>query len=133
MDDWTWFAFRLPLCAVCIIGFILAVVGWQRHPTTSLLTVLGVGILGFNSLVWWIVPDRLLTTDNLAYFIVRDVAKHLMTAAGVALLVAAVFSSRSQRPGIARDTKPNCRLPANMARPPSSAAPDGAFREGSER
>jgi hypothetical protein len=131
MDDWGWFVVRLPLCTVCLIGFILALVRWQRHPITSLLTVLGTGILAFNSLVWWIVPDRLVTTDNVTeIFVIHGFARHFLTAAGVALLVAAVFSPQSRRPIVTRDDQLSYQAPDGRTPPSSNRAPDGAFRKG---
>jgi predicted exporter len=119
-----WLAMQLPMLIVCYVGLIVAVGRWKRHPTTSLLTVLGVGILILNAVIWIAIPD---VSQDL--FVVFMVGRHAALAVGVALILAAALKKRQQRPSLARYEDVFYPVPEELTRPTVDSGPDNAFRK----
>jgi hypothetical protein len=44
-----WFAYRWPVCLVCLFGAGTAMARWRRHPRISLLAVVGLTGLALNT------------------------------------------------------------------------------------
>jgi len=96
---------RWPVMLVSLFGLVFAIVRWKRHPKVSLLAIVGLLLFQLQSIafnaIYYILP-RLATRgwswgsiDNLS--IVLDVAHDILYATSIAILAAAVFSSRPKR------------------------------------
>lgn len=87
---------------VVLAGIVFAIVRWKRHPRVSALTVAGLLIFQFQSLVfsslYYFLPQLAThgwtwrSIDNLS--IVVDLCHDVFFAVAIALLAAAVFSGR---------------------------------------
>lgn len=78
MDDtprWLWFVLQgylcsLPLCLIPLVGILLSILRWRRHPQVSLLALSGCGLL----LVVWLV------TPPVYWFVIPFMAERLSPA-----------------------------------------------------
>lgn len=97
--------YQAPIFIVEIVGLILALVRWQRHPRASLFFVISLGIfLVLNTVgtlfLFWL-PDRLRdgtgtpTSQMFLWIPILHVGRNLIGAVGWALVTVAVFSDRS--------------------------------------
>lgn len=46
-------AFQLPVLIVFLVGIVLAIVRWKKHPKVSLLVVVALVLFGFTTLANW--------------------------------------------------------------------------------
>src|SRR5262245_39041890 len=98
-------ATQSPLIVVYLVGFILALLWFSKCPKSSVLAILGIGILFLNVVVmtavqiWlprhWLESRGGSSADLQWIFRVTAVIRSLIGAAGSLLLVLAVFSGRS--------------------------------------
>ncbi len=99
-----------PVFLVYLIGLVLAIVHWQRHPRASLFALLGLLVLAGSSLAdtavgYWLhfalqgARFRMGVLGN-AVGILR-LGQAAFTSLGLALLLAAVFSGRGESPAAA--------------------------------
>jgi hypothetical protein len=106
---------QLPLFLVYLGGFAVALIGREKHPKVSLMIILAMVILLFNSWVmtgiqlwlphYWISnansPGELRTLME-----VVGVIRNLLTATGLGLLLLAVFTGRSPNPEPVKPVRP---------------------------
>lgn len=94
-----------PAYLMMIAGIVLALQYAQRFPKASRLTVLGLSVLLLNSVVgaylgWWL--PRLMVeqgspVQSISFIMTaRQFVQSLISAAGLGLLLAAVFSGRRE-------------------------------------
>ncbi|MFL5340877.1 MAG: hypothetical protein ACJ8F7_12085 [Gemmataceae bacterium] len=132
----TQFAVILPLLGVCLVGAILAILRWPRHPQASGFALGGFGVLALNGLIlgattMWLTQAWPASGWSSAqyglYLSIIGTLRAVFSAAGLALLVVAIFIGRaSARP---RESLPE--LPdERTARPSPSPNPDTSIREG---
>ncbi len=90
----------LPLMIAWLVGVILAIIGWKKHPRNSLLTVLALVVLGiihiltvfFNNSFYYIA-----SMNGMDYMLVRtiqivvQVLFSLVNAGGWVMLLVALF------------------------------------------
>lgn len=110
-----------PLLLVYIVGAVLSLVFWRRHPKVSGLTLVAMILLIFTSVVsaginvWlprYFFQQHYSRSSESAVYAVVNTAIGVVRAMGIGLLLAAVFSMRSGgQPDYAS------RLPGQM--PPS--------------
>lgn len=96
---------RLPILLIWLVGVIIAIVRWQRHPRTSLMLVLGLAILTLASLIgvfWeaWLPQGaaRIGVSRIGALASVYGIVQALISAVGWVLVIIAVFSKRPEVP-----------------------------------
>lgn len=96
------FARRWPVMLVVLVGVIVALIRWKRHPKVSALTLTGLVLfqlqsLGFAS-VYYFLPHlarrgwTYTSIGNLS--IVLDVCHDIVFSIAIVLLAVAVFTSR---------------------------------------
>lgn len=87
---------RIPAVVVYLAGIAFAFVWWRRHPTRSLLVVLGMGLLLVTSVASPFVLQALLQQGDWKaasrQVAALGLADGLVHAIAVALLLAAVFT-----------------------------------------
>jgi hypothetical protein len=120
-----WLCMQLPMLIVCYVGFMVALGRWKRHPTTSLLTLLGITTLMLNGVIWLLMPEV-----SRALFEASVFVRHFVLTVGVMLILIAALRKRKQRPVLAQFDDFYDPLPREFARPKSDSAPDDAFRRG---
>jgi hypothetical protein len=120
----------------CVIGvgfIIVAVVRWRRHPRVSRLTVLGLVTLGVNPVaqfsVFWVLQS-VWGYQFEDVFPILKIVHGIFYLVGMALILSAIFVSRSQRLRLARYDDPHLPLPEELTRPAPSPGSETAFREG---
>lgn len=94
---------RAPILLLAVGGIIFSLIRWKRHPKVSLLTIIGLGFLVIESVVYTIVLYLLpvifesLNVDyanQQTYYTVLYVLEDTARAFVIVLLVAAAFSQR---------------------------------------
>jgi hypothetical protein len=127
------------LAVVLLVGVVLAVVRWQRHPGVSLLTLLGCAVLLFvlvvgTALDRWIWSQ---TQEGWSFEFARALSRALswvrvlINAAGYGLLFWAIFGWRQrQRP--AYDERRHDEPRYDEPRPGRRFGPPGEGERGSE-
>ncbi|MCX7048029.1 MAG: hypothetical protein NTX50_21400 [Candidatus Sumerlaeota bacterium] len=99
------FAVDIPLYIVFLIGVILAVVTWKRHPRVSLLVCIGIVIdcvamtVGTGLFVW--LPNYLIqsgrTQSQLGNVLgIISLCRIFITAAAWGIIITAIFIDRSR-------------------------------------
>lgn len=94
---------RSPLLLVILVGLVLSIARWKRHPKASLLTVIALGfyvikLFAFTALNYWIPSLResmhwsYAAANNL--YTVLHVVNDIGFAIVIVLLVAAAFVDR---------------------------------------
>jgi hypothetical protein len=106
----TQFLTWLPLYLLWLLGIILALVRWQRHPTVSILAGLAFVVLIVNGMastttIAWL-PGYLQTGQNYS----AEQVAHVLTVVRVffnlistlawALILVAIFAERNRRGGV---------------------------------
>ncbi len=86
----------LPVLIIEIIGIMLAVLRWRRHPMASMLFLVGAVLRVSVSLAYQVMP-QLVGFDGPGRSVLY-MGLGLMGAIGLGLLVAAVFVERSVEP-----------------------------------
>jgi hypothetical protein len=96
----------LPLILVCVTGIIISLLRWSHHPSLSLLTSLGLGLLLFSRIVlgtlatWlpryliengWAIEQTGLINGAVVFL------ANIVSAIGLSLLVYAVFAGRAKK------------------------------------
>jgi hypothetical protein len=134
----TGYLVQVPLYAVWIVGFVVAMNRWHRHPTASRRAVLAIGILFLNSLVMTAVY-RLFPylVGNLNWSAVSwlygglGIASKCVEAGAWVLLLAAIFGARREQQPYPfdgdRDERPEDRRGGREADPSDTGirkAPD---------
>jgi hypothetical protein len=107
----------LPLLIVYIGGIIFTLVLWNRQPRASLLAMLGLALMLVTSLLGtclfsWAIQTELGDFGKGPLLSVLGIGRSLFTAAGLSLVLAAVFVGRDrpQRPAIPhREELPSVR------------------------
>jgi hypothetical protein len=107
MTDWlpllTQYAAQVPYYVVWLVGIILCAARWQRHPTVSLLALLGFGLLLVQSLVgtflfYWVVrqqSDAGWTSQQLSsYLTALNLARTAVSSVAWVLILVALFGWR---------------------------------------
>lgn len=96
---------KSPLLLVLMGGLVFAIVRWQRHPRTSLLASIGIGLyitqIFALSTVYYILPDVLLgmhISMSSTVFTVIQVVDDFVFGGVLILLLAAAFSQRAPKP-----------------------------------
>jgi len=95
---------RTPLLLVILVGIILSIARWKRHPKASLITLIALGfylikLFGFTAFNYWIPSLResmnwsFAVLNNL--FTVLHVLNDIGFAVVIVLLVAAAFANRA--------------------------------------
>lgn len=95
---------QLPVLLVWVVGILLAVTRWGRHPRVSALLVAGLAIYvgmtllaaGLNATVPWFASTRPAAYVGLLLGIV-SVGRSFIGAVAWGLVLAAVFADRSER------------------------------------
>jgi MFS family permease len=113
-----------PGLVVDLVGVILALVWWRRHPRVSLLTLLAFGLLaslavGGSFLFAWL-PDHLEQrgwkfAEIGALYMVIALIRSTLSAVALALLLSAIFAGRSN--------KDRLQTPSTEAGNPASPIP----------
>ncbi|MCM3872179.1 MAG: hypothetical protein ND895_15965 [Pyrinomonadaceae bacterium] len=93
---------RLPIILLALVGIVLAIARWKRHPRVSLLTAIGMGVFLSQSLffmfVYYFLPrlrDSGWTYDSIGrLYAVAQVCQDFLFAGVIILLVVAAFSQR---------------------------------------
>lgn len=92
----------LPYLLAYLCGIILAVAFWRRHPTVSLLTLLGFGLLLGNTLLGTLMNVWLMSrsgasgvSEGVRIFAVINAFRGITGAGAYALLMAAIFGWRT--------------------------------------
>lgn len=104
---------RLPIILIALVGILIAIARWKRHPKVSLLTVFGMGLFLTQSLtfmfVYYFLPrlrDSGWTYDGIGrLYALAQVCQDFLFAGVIILLVVAAFSQR-QPPTSNVETKP---------------------------
>ncbi len=96
---------RTPILLLALVGILIAIVRWKRHPKVSVLTFLGLGLFLIQSLTFMFVYYYLprlpqtgwaLSSMNTLFSVVQ-VCQDFLFAIVIVLLVTAAFSSRQQQ------------------------------------
>ncbi|HSS21336.1 MAG TPA: hypothetical protein VLL54_14775 [Pyrinomonadaceae bacterium] len=96
------FAARWPMHLIALIGIIVAIVRWQRHPRVSLLAIFGLLLYMGQSLtfgtIFYLLPrlhqqQYSYSTVNYVYIVV-EICRDIVFTGVVVLLVSAAFSAR---------------------------------------
>jgi len=91
----------VPYSVVLVVGMILAIVRWQRHPPVSLMALLGCSLLLANEVMWALftlwqtVLRNGLTNVEFVFPILRGFCA-LLNTVGFALLISAIFGWRAR-------------------------------------
>ncbi len=107
---------QLPVYAVMLVGAIVAVVRWQRHPQVSLLAVIGLAVLFVDSLAGRVlnaalpmmVVSRAMGGNSTrvgSMFGVCNIVSAVVGAVGYGLLLAAVFKGRAPQPAVEKESE----------------------------
>ena len=99
------FAVDIPLYIVFLIGIILAIVTWKRHPRVSMLVCIGIVIdciamtVGTGLFAWlpnyWMQSGR--TTSELGNIMgIISLCRIIITAGAWGIIITAIFIDRSQ-------------------------------------
>lgn len=98
---------RWPMMLVVLAGIVFAIIRWKRHPKVSAFAIAGLLLFQIQSLafssIYYKLPELAnrgwtwASIDNLAIAI--DVCHDIFYALAIAMLAAAVFSSRNLQPG----------------------------------
>jgi hypothetical protein len=126
-----------PGFLVDVVGIILALVWWRRHPRVSLLTLLAIGLgvsvaIGGSFLLTWL-PGHLeqrgwTFAQTGALYPVIGFIRSAIGAVAFALLLSAVFTDRVRNdriPGLRTGAgDPEAREPGGTVRPEQIAASD---------
>jgi hypothetical protein len=132
-------SFMLPIYVVYVVFFIIALVRWRRHPRASLLAVVGIAILGLNSVIQIMVSAMILhltiqaggsIQEATGYLTAVRVAITVFYVAGMILILTAVFVSRTQPGRLVRYDDPYAPLPEELTRPQAKPPDDTGFRRG---
>lgn len=96
---------QLPVYLVLLAGLFLAGFTWRKHPRVSMLAMAGIGLILLTTLVSTFLGARLpvyLHTRGLparlmgTVLLVVNLARSLLTAAGLALVLWALFGWRRE-------------------------------------
>ena len=131
-------AYLCPLLAVFLVGIILALVRWQRHPAASGFALSGFIVLLSNAVLMSVIQALVIdsmsrrggTNAQLGTILsVVNMVRILINVIGYSLLIVAVFIGRSERP---RRTEPE--LPDGPTKAPAPSVlpadrPQTAYRE----
>ncbi len=96
---------NIPYILVCLVGIVMAVIRWQRHPGVSQLALLGFGLLLSVQLIWATFPFWRMVLGREVFQIpflfggVRFVTICLGVVAE-GLLIGAIFGWRSSSPPV---------------------------------
>jgi hypothetical protein len=130
---------RLPVIAVTLAGAVVALTWWGRQPRVALLAFLGCGLQLLITVVgmfWWTYLPRLLDLDGgerVAWFYsASGICFGVVDAAGMALIIWAVFVGRSEAPPRSWQRLgpgPDPRSERPYPRPPVGPEDPTAFRE----
>jgi len=82
---------QLPVYLVWLVGVILALVGWKKHPSVSLVALIGFVVLSLLALVTQIITPRHGVNWNLAGIAFFEA---LIRAGAWGLVLAAIFGWR---------------------------------------
>jgi len=129
-------AYICPLLMVFLVGIVLALARWQRHPAASGFALSGFIVLLSNAVLMLVI--QVFVVDNMSrrggtnaqlgtILSVVNMARILINVIGYSLLIVAVFIGRSARP---RRTEPE--LPDGPSKAPSvvpADRPQTAYRE----
>ncbi len=86
----------LPALIIEVVGIVLAVLRWQRHPLASLLFVCGAAVRVMATVGYAVLPRLLMGTGS-GMMLPLLGALGLVGNVGLALAVAAVFADRPER------------------------------------
>ena len=95
---------QLPVLAVLLVGVLLAVTRWSRHPRASALLLAGLAIqlvmgllgLGLSAVLPWLVGSIPGARVGVILQLVT-IVRSLISAVGWGLVLAAVFADRGER------------------------------------
>lgn len=99
------YLFQVPMYLVCLVGIIIALVRWKKHPRVSLFALLGLGLWLLVSLVFtavsawmpfWMQSQEIPISQ---YSLINGVANILRTLLGTGsfiLLLIAIFGWRGE-------------------------------------
>ncbi len=96
----TAFLRRSPVILIAVVGIVVALVRWKGYPKVSLLTLLGMGLLLVQAVVFTIIFSLVSTWFGKAqgiyflYYLIQDFFQALV----IILLVTAALSQRSLSP-----------------------------------
>lgn len=100
----TQYVIQIPIFVILIVGIVLAISRWERHPQVSLLALIGLGILLLQRLVGgflnvWL-PMRMTTgtmsVTSMGWLMsARNLISALLAAVAYGLIVTAIFRGRN--------------------------------------
>jgi len=137
-------AFQIPLLVVFVIGFVMVLSNYRRYPRPSLLALLGLIALLFNSLIMALVSRSIIQNQaaqgwsaaQVGYYLSSlGFVRYAMSAIGIGLLLFAVYSARYSPPVRRaervrdRDFPFDCPGRAAADVLPTSNVPDTGIRE----
>ena len=98
-----YFAPKLPLFLVYIVGLVVALIRWHKYPRVSALTCMAVGVMFCHwAMIVWPLPSFFHYLETEIGWNARQygfvVYNSLIAAIVLFLLLGAVFVDRSQRP-----------------------------------
>lgn len=127
-----------PVFIVYLIGLLLALARWGRHPSTSLMALLGIGGLFLLQLImtavyWWLprLVERQMELKPYQMswvYTVLTVIDNLLFAAVWGFVLVAIFGGRQGKPAAPRFEGP--MGPGDVGRPRNEDDPDTAYRGG---
>ena len=103
---YSWFLPMLPIALLWLVGAIVALVTWRRHPQVSLLALLGCLVLLFTSVAFpiaqfWLINQQLSRGSSSAqmggWLSLLGLARTSSAMLGYVLLLCAVFVGRGWR------------------------------------
>ena len=97
---------EVPSVLIALICILIAAIRWRRHPEVSLLTILSLGWLTLQSLIfeaifffapeWFIGQGKIGSLET--FYTVMDVFYNFLTALALGLLLTAIFIRREPTP-----------------------------------
>ena len=97
-------ATQMPMLAIFVVGIVVALVLWSKHPKVSALAMLGLGILLLNSIGMSIVQSLLIASQNKGGGMsaeafsrtmqVVGLVRAVIGAGGFVVLIWAIFADR---------------------------------------
>jgi hypothetical protein len=105
LDLFRWLLPWIPVVAIWIVGVILALITWRRHPTVSLLALLGcillmISSLGGSVLHYWVIlqqANQAWTNNQLGWVLsILGFVRMSLSAVAHILFLCAIFGWRSQ-------------------------------------
>lgn len=96
----TQFLFEVPLYIVWIVGAILCLVRWRRHPAVSLIALIAIVLFFLQAILSILAVDlgiAILPGSAATFTTVVRIAQIFVSAIGWMLLLAAIFGWRSEQ------------------------------------